>query len=93
MSRLHFISHCLPREIDDFDRMLDHLHRSSHFLQEGDEVVLDTTLNLSDELTDWDNSLIPKKYFEEKWKMMQEKSDWTTKNYFDIVVDGGWTVK
>ena len=37
MSRLHFISHVLPREIDDFDRMLDHLHRAGHFLQEGDD--------------------------------------------------------
>ena len=38
MARLHIISHCLPREIDDFDRMLDHLHRSAGFLEEGDVV-------------------------------------------------------
>jgi len=88
MSRLHFISHVLPREIDDFDRMLDHLHRAGHFLQEGDEVVLDATLNLSDELTNWEESSIPKKYFEDKWAVMEEKADWTFKNHFDIIYDG-----
>jgi|TARA_Y100000034_G_scaffold130789_1_gene190148 hypothetical protein len=88
MARLHFISHCLPREIDDFDRILDHFHRASYFLQEGDEIALDCTLNLSDDLTNWDESSIPKKYFEDKWNMMEEKADWTFKNHFDIVYDG-----
>ena len=87
MARLHIISHCLPREIDDFDRMLDHLHRSAHFLEKGDEVVLDATLNLSDKLTNWENSKIPKEYFVAKWEMMERKADWSHKNIFDIVDD------
>ena len=87
MARLHIISHCLPREIDDFDRMLDHLHRSAGFLEEGDEVVLDATLNLSDKLTNWEESKIPKDYFLAKWEMMERKADWTHKNIFDVVDD------
>jgi hypothetical protein len=88
VARLHIISHCLPREIDDFDRMLDHLHRSAHFLEKGDEVVLDATLNLSDKLTNWEDSKIPKEYFLAKWEMMERKADWTHKNIFDVVDDG-----
>jgi len=87
VARLHIISHCLPREIDDFDRMLDHLHRSAHFLEEGDEVVLDATLNLSDKLTNWEESNIPKEFFLAKWEMMERKADWTHKNIFDVVDD------
>ena len=88
MARLHIISHCLPREIDDLDRMFDHLHRSAHFLDDKDEVVLDCTLNLSDELTNWEDSKIPKEYFLAKWEMMERKADWTHKNIFDVVDDG-----
>jgi len=87
MARLHIISHCLPREIDDFDRMLDQLHRSAHFLEKDDEVVLDATLNLSDKLTNWEQSNIPKEFFLAKWEMMERKADWTHKNIFDVIDD------
>ena len=33
MSDLHIILHCLPREIDELDRIVNHLKRSSHFLE------------------------------------------------------------
>ena len=88
MAKTHIISHCLPREIDDLDRMFDQLHRAYHFCQKDDEVVLECTLNLSDEMTEWQDSKIPKEYFIEKWSMMEKKADWTTVNYFDIVDDG-----
>ena len=49
---IYIILHCLPREIDELDRIVNHLKRSSHFLDDNDEVILDFTLNLSDKLTD-----------------------------------------
>ena len=87
-NRLHIIIHALPREIDGVERILDQFHRASHYLQEGDEVVLDCTLNLSPELTVWESSKLCKEYFVEKWKVIEQKADWTFKNYFDIVEDG-----
>ena len=44
MSDLHIILHCLPREIDELDRIVNHLKRSSHFLESNDEVILDCYL-------------------------------------------------
>ena len=52
MSKLQIILHCLPREIDEVERICNHLQRSSHFLDDKDKVILDFTLNLSDTLTD-----------------------------------------
>ena len=71
MNSLQIILHCLPREIDEVERICNHLQRSSHFLEDGDKVILDFTLNVSDTLTDWSKSKLPKEFFVEKWKMME----------------------
>ena len=52
--------HCLPREIDEVERICNHLQRSSHLLGEEDGVILDFTLTISDTLKDWDKSKLPK---------------------------------
>ena len=87
MSKLQIILHCLPREIDEVERICNHLQRSSHFLNENDNVILDFTLNVSNTLTDWSKSKLPKEFFIEKWKMMEQRSDWTYKNIFEINTD------
>ena len=87
MSKLQIILHCLPREIDEVERICNHLQRSSHLLDEKDKVILDFTLNLSDALTDWKKSKLSKEFFIEKWKMMEQRSDWTHKNIFEINTD------
>jgi hypothetical protein len=84
VSDLHIILHCLPREIDELDRIVNHLKRSSHFLDNNDEVILDFTLNLSDKLTDWETSKLPKEFFADKFEMMKQRCDWTSKNIFEI---------
>ena len=84
MSSLHIILHCLPREIDDLERIVNQLKTSSHYLRKNDEVILDFTLNLSKNYTDWDKSLLPKDFFIEKYEVMKAKSDWTSKNIFEI---------
>ena len=38
MSKLQIILHCLPREIDEVERICNHLQRSSHLL--GDKIQL-----------------------------------------------------
>ena len=81
---LHIILHCLPREIDELERIVNHLKRSSHFLDSNDEVILDFTLNLSDKLTDWETSQLPKEFFADKFDMMEKRCDWTSKNIFEI---------
>ena len=92
MNKIQIILHCLPREIDEVERICNHLHRASHFLEKGDDVILDFTLNISDTLTDWSNSKIPKQFFVEKWKMIEQRSDWTFKNIFEISIPTAITV-
>ena len=87
MAKLQIILHCLPREIDEVERICNHLQRSSHLLDEKDKVILDFTLNISDTLTDWKKSKLPKEFFIEKWKMMEKRSDWTHGNIFEVNVD------
>ena len=89
-NKLQIILHCLPREIDEVERICNHLQRSSHLLNEEDRVILDFTLNLSDTLTDWRKSQLPKSFFIEKWKMMEKRSDWTHKNMLVLVLMGGF---
>ena len=85
--KLQIVLHCLPREIDEVERICNHLQRSSHLLDERDKVILDFTLNVSDTLTDWNKSKLPKEFFIEKWKMMEKRSDWTHGNIFEVNVD------
>ena len=85
--KLQIVLHCLPREIDEVERICNHLQRSSHLLDEKDKVILDFTLNISDTLTDWKKSKLPKEFFIEKWKMMEKRSDWTHGNIFEVNVD------
>ena len=61
----------MPREIDEVERICNHLQRSSHFLEDNDKVILDFTLNVSDRLTDLGKTKLPKEFFMEKWKMME----------------------
>ena len=83
MKVLQIIIHCLPREIDHLERVLNKLKESKNFIDNG-KVVLDITLNLNDEFTDWDKSILDKKYFINKFKILENLSDWTYKNYFLI---------
>jgi hypothetical protein len=76
--QLHIIIHLLPREIDEFDRMVNTLTRGSYFMEEGTEIIMDVTLNLSDRLTDWENSTIPYGYFVNKFDRILDKLTWAT---------------
>ena len=87
MSEIHIILHCLPREIDDLERIVNHLKRSSHFIEKEDKVILDFTLNLTDILTDWSTSKLPKEFFADKYRILEKKCDWTYKNIFEINED------
>lgn len=81
---LHIIIHALAREINDLERVLDQLHKASFFIEEDCKVVIDCTLNLSDVLIDWNSSVLPKKYFEDRYKVIKNKNTWASKAYFDI---------
>lgn len=67
----------LPFEVEDFAITLSCLKRNSFYLNKDINIKLDVTLCLSDELTNWESSQIPKKYFDERVnELLSVYSDW-----------------
>jgi len=84
MKTLQIVIHCLPREIDQLERVLDKLHESSFYLTTEARVIIDVTLNLNDVYTDWNTSILDKKFFITKFNFLEKKSSWAHKTLFDI---------
>ena len=53
----------MPWEIDYALTSFLQFKKSKYYLQEGDKVKIDTFLNLSGYLIDWDNSRLPKSLY------------------------------
>jgi len=70
---------CLPHEIDELEILLHQLRLSSYHLSEDVELVLDVTMCLSEYITQFKKSSIPKSYFEEKLLKLAADTDWCVK--------------
>lgn len=67
----------MPQELEDLALTLDRLKRNSAYLDGTVDFGIDVTMCLSDELTDWSKSQLPKQYVEERTRELFEKySDW-----------------
>ena len=84
MKILQIVIHCLPREIDQLERVLDKLHEGAGLLESSHRVILDVTLNLNDTFTDWNTSTLDQKFFTNKFEIIKAKNDWTYKNLFEV---------
>lgn len=62
----------MPWEIDYALLVFDKLKQSSYFINKEDTLYLDTVLNLSDKFIDWKQSKLPKEYFIEKYKILDD---------------------
>ena len=81
-NKIQIVLHSLPREIDEVKRIVDQLARSQFYIGDTNNVILDFTLNVSDDLTDWENSKIPKQYFIDKFTYIESFSPFV--NRFDV---------
>jgi len=61
----------MPWELDYALLSFTQLKKSKYYLNEDDKVYIDVTLNLSSYLINWDNTLIPKKFFINKFQNLQ----------------------
>tara|TARA_A100001515_G_scaffold121859_1_gene105177 strand:+ start:771 stop:1718 length:948 start_codon:yes stop_codon:yes gene_type:complete len=84
MKTVQIVIHCLPREIDQLERLCNTLRENYYFVENHINVVLDVTLNLNNNFTDWKQSKISKDFFKQKFKNIENFNDWTYKNLFDI---------
>ena len=70
---------CLPHEIDELEILIYKLREASYHLSTNSEIVLDVTVSLSDSITNWKQSSIPRHYFEEKLLKLSSSIDWCPK--------------
>jgi hypothetical protein len=61
------IIHFMPWEIDYALLTFTQLKRSKYYLPEGCNVEIETILNLSSYTVDWNNSKLPKEFFQDKY--------------------------
>ena len=50
---------CLPYEIDELENTLNQLKKSSYYLDNKVEWVLDVTMTISNKMVNWDKSSLP----------------------------------
>jgi len=60
--------HIMPWEIDYALLSFTQLKKSKYFLPDNVNITIDSVLNISSYLIDWDSSKLPKEYFIEKYK-------------------------
>jgi len=69
MKSIQIVIHCLPREIDQLERICNSLREGYHFCEDVN-IILDVTLNLNSHFTNWENSKIPKSFFISKFSII-----------------------
>jgi hypothetical protein len=87
-SKLHkIVSHILPNEIDDLENTLHRLKECSLYLDPKDKVSIKVSLNLSDQLINWQDSELKQDYFKNKFESLKQLTDWTYESIFEIIDD------
>lgn len=76
VNTIQTVIHCLPREIDQLERVLNSLYEAYLFVEDEVNIVLDVTLNLNEEFTDWSRSILTKDFFENKFNILKEIHSW-----------------
>lgn len=84
--KTHIIIHVLPYEIDRFEHQMFELRKNSAYLDKTDEIVIDATLNVNGELTDWGIAEIHKNYFIDRFEKVKQVAEWANP-IFDVDSD------
>jgi hypothetical protein len=66
--KLKISYHIMPYEIDYALLSYIQLKKSQYHLPDDVEIEIDTVLNMSDYLIDWDKTILPKEFFKQKFK-------------------------
>jgi hypothetical protein len=72
-------------DIDQLEKMLFLLRQNSNYVDKSKfYFILDVTYPLSDYFIDWDNSILKKDYFLNKFETLKKYGDWCDESYFNI---------
>lgn len=67
----------MPQELEDLALTLDKLKRNSAFIDNSVNYKVEITMCLSDQLTDWENTQLPKQYIKDRTtELCQKYLDW-----------------
>lgn len=67
----------MPQELEDLAQTLERLKRNSIYLDGSIKFKIEITMNITDELTNWEESLLPKEYIKERSiELCQKYLDW-----------------
>ena len=77
----------MPQEIDDLHITLYNLKRNVAMLPHDIQMDIDITFCMSDELTDWEQTQLPQKYFIDKFKSLFPLMDWSANPKIHIEFD------
>ena len=77
----------MSQELEDLALTLERLKRNSIYLDGSVGYKIDITMSLSKELTDWENSKLPKEYIKERTEELCEKYlDWCE---YELTIEHG----
>lgn len=74
--------HIMPWEIDYALSTFSQLKKASYYLNPEDKIYIDTALNLSSYVINWEESKLPKDFFIEKYKTISTLLDWSEHKSF-----------
>ena len=80
----------MPWELDYALLQFHKLKQASSYLNPEDKIYIDTGLNLSNYVIDWDKSSLPKQYFIEKYNTISSLLDWAIHKPTIYEGDGLW---
>ena len=76
----------MPHELDDLERVLIELNRSSKYIK-GENYEFSISMSISDYLINWDESLVDKEFFIHKFNKLKKLTDWASNSTFQIRED------
>lgn len=74
--------HVLPHEIDQLERILIQLKKSSKYITENNNIITNVVLNIN--LNDWSNSTLPKEFFIDKFYQLEQLTKTWSKTEFNV---------
>lgn len=79
-------SFVMPHELDDLERVLIELNRSSKYIK-GENYEFSISMSISDYLINWGESLVDKEFFIHKFNKLKKLTDWASNSTFQIRED------
>jgi hypothetical protein len=83
MKKIVITSFIMPHELDDLERVLVDLNKTSKYV-DGNNYEFYVSFSVSDYLFDWENSKIDKQFFIDRFNSLKSLTDWAGKSTFQI---------